>query len=278
MIRFAENLNKMIEAGLGGATEAPSTEVAVGSLVRYMDASGPVANFETNVVAPIRSLRVDMRPIQEGSGDPSPTNIRPFAGRTAVTLWRESEYDPSADPAIVVQLGETIYCGTVDVTGGKISIDRKLKIVDSVSVVQNSYIKSDAVDGYVTDSTIYPLEGYRIFKENVVSDILKYANTAIFTGAGFPNCFTINLNQIHINIANELVGIADYTQETAETAKTKLNAYLAEHPVTLTIPVEPFEIAFTPAQLFTLRGDNNVWSDAGDVTLEYPYYEETEGY
>lgn len=278
MIRFAENLNKMITAGLGGALEAPSTEVAVGHRVRYMEASGPVATFETNVAALIRSLRVDIPLIQDGSGDPSPTNIRPFAGRTAVTLWRESEYDPSADPAIVVQPGETIYCGTVDVTGGKIRIDRKLKIVNSISMVLNTYIKSDAVDGYVTDSTIYPLEGFRIFRENVVSDTLKYANTAIFSGAGFPNYFTINLNQIHINIANELVGIADYTQETTETAKTKLNAYLAEHPVTLTIPVEPFEITFAPAQLSTLIGDNAVWSDAGDVTLEYPYYEETEGY
>lgn len=40
----------------------------------------------------------------------------------------------------------------------------------------------------------------------------------------------------------------------------------------------PTALTLTPASLSTLKGQNNVWSDAGDVALEYPHYEETEGY
>ena len=88
MINFASNLNKMIDAGLGGPLDPPRTEVAIGHRIVYTEASGEVVNFETNLIAPVKNLRVTMEPIQEGSGDPSPDNIRPITGRESVTVWR----------------------------------------------------------------------------------------------------------------------------------------------------------------------------------------------
>ena len=88
MINFASNLNKMINAGLGGPLDPPRTEVAVGHRVIYTEVSGAVASFETNVIAPVKNLRVTMEPVQAGSGDPSPENIRPITGRDSVTVTR----------------------------------------------------------------------------------------------------------------------------------------------------------------------------------------------
>lgn len=94
MINFAENLNKMITAGLGGETEAPRTEVAVGHRVQYLDASGPVASFDTTIVAPLKKLILHIPLDQLGSGDPSPENQRPIVGhgtadiqRSGINVW-----------------------------------------------------------------------------------------------------------------------------------------------------------------------------------------------
>jgi hypothetical protein len=50
------------------------------------EASGAVANFTTNVVMPFVSLDCEILPIQEGTGDPSPSNPRPISGTDELTL------------------------------------------------------------------------------------------------------------------------------------------------------------------------------------------------
>lgn len=47
--------------------------------------TGPVASFHCPTNAEIRSLKVHFSPKQEGSGDPSPENVRPISGWTGVT-------------------------------------------------------------------------------------------------------------------------------------------------------------------------------------------------
>ena len=50
-------------------------------------ASGEMASFETDSVNNVSSLKVNMEPIQEGSGTPSPTNIRPIRGHSGVNAY-----------------------------------------------------------------------------------------------------------------------------------------------------------------------------------------------
>lgn len=382
MIRFAENLNKMITAGLGGAMEAPSTEVAVGHRVCYMNASGAVATFETNAAAPIRSLRVDMQPIQAGSGDPSPDNVRPITGRTEVTVVRTgknllnpdvitvgafvratstseenllgsltihsswncsdyipvipstqytqilpmysaaaaagmvffedktvegaisgistanmrqakysfttpanchyirisyntnglpddfpypivargdvSNYEPYDGQSVTIALGQTVYGGTVDVTTGTMTVDRAIKMFTS------GFNKHGSVpDAY--------------YRNNSFTDAgagAAYCNQFKYTTSGFGNtAYTVGMFSIDTNYTRLTLKIAGYT------SGTELDAYLAEHPLQVVYPLaEPFTVQLTPEQMSTLVGENNVWCDAGDVALEYPYYEETEGY
>ena len=272
MIRFAENLNKMITAGLGGAMEAPSTEVAVGHRVRYMDASGAVATFETNVAAPIRSLRVDMEPIQEGTGDPSPDNIRPITGREAVTVWREASYDPSADPALNIQLGQTVYGGTVDVIAGKLTVNRAKIVLNGTQQISRENWKPQAN----SVGWIYPYN----LTHNVVGTGSVMQNIKCDTLPSMPFNSLQSINGPGIALAsNQTYGIAVMYPDPSLTTASTINAFLAEHPIDVVYELaEPFDIDLTPASLSTLKGQNNVWSNSGDVTLEYPYYEETEGY
>ena len=48
--------------------------------------SSQIATFKADMSVPIKSLKVNFSPIQEGSGDPSPTNIRPISGYTGLTV------------------------------------------------------------------------------------------------------------------------------------------------------------------------------------------------
>ncbi|MBO7339622.1 MAG: hypothetical protein J6U66_06095 [Lachnospiraceae bacterium] len=48
--------------------------------------SGNPLRFVTRKAQKAISTKISMEPIQEGSGDPSPTNVRPISGRTSVSL------------------------------------------------------------------------------------------------------------------------------------------------------------------------------------------------
>ena len=47
-----------------------------------------IATFKTSVSTPLVAGKVEFGPIQAGSGDPSPTNVRPITGWTGLTVWR----------------------------------------------------------------------------------------------------------------------------------------------------------------------------------------------
>ena len=47
-----------------------------------------IAHFKTDLAAPIKSLKINFLPIQEGSGDPSPDNIREIKGWTDIKLTK----------------------------------------------------------------------------------------------------------------------------------------------------------------------------------------------
>ena len=49
-------------------------------------ASGGIASFSTDMGIKPKECKIHFSPVQEGSGDPSPTNIRPITGWTGVTI------------------------------------------------------------------------------------------------------------------------------------------------------------------------------------------------
>ena len=55
-------------------------------------ATGDVVNFTTNMKAPLKECKVYFSPIQEGSGDPSPDNVRNIVGWDGVNVGLPDEY------------------------------------------------------------------------------------------------------------------------------------------------------------------------------------------
>ena len=67
-----------------------------GGLSEYEITGNPVA-FNTNVAKPLSGFTIPFLPIQSGTGDPSPSNVRPISGRSGVTAWRTGVnlFDPA---------------------------------------------------------------------------------------------------------------------------------------------------------------------------------------
>lgn len=66
----------------------------------------PVAGYPLDVTA-------SWGPTQEGSGEPSPDNVRPIKGRDSVTITRQED-----NQVITLTLPDTVYGGEVDVVSG----------------------------------------------------------------------------------------------------------------------------------------------------------------
>lgn len=96
-------------------TEAWSSKKIVDTLCPPFNVSGnpvichPVEDYPLSAV-------VTLEPKQEGTGDPSPENVRPISGYNSVTVTQSK--DESQVKQITLTLPETIYGGTVDAVTG----------------------------------------------------------------------------------------------------------------------------------------------------------------
>lgn len=96
----------------------------------WKTAAGDIAVFNTKYRRNLKSLVVQLEPIQEGSGDPSPDNICPISGQTGATVYRTGKnlFDISNVPTTGsiggiswAVNGNTITCdGTATYDGWKV--------------------------------------------------------------------------------------------------------------------------------------------------------------
>lgn len=228
----------------------------------YIDYSNLSAGAQYSATAPDNATQFKV----SITGTYGTTYLHDFAITANPT---QTGYQPYTGASYHSDFPSTVYGGEWAVTEGEIAPDTITVVINSVfDIATTSYIKSDATDGYQKFDAIFPRVPQNQ-QRTQYSDQLEFVADSIWSKVGCPNCFCINLNQVHVNISNDLLGITDYTQETVSTAKAKLNAYLAEHPVTVTIPIAPTAIEVDPHTIPSRLGDNNVWSDAGDISVVY---------
>lgn len=357
--------------------ELPTEEEITETLYNKADvitntASGSVANFSDGAAMPVKDLTVNIEPVQSGSGDPSPTNIRPITGWDAVkvtrtgknffnksnntnaycdgsnkviynsdiisvyvelfpntdyvysqsnigaftrlslcdsletdtpiyrllaeirgyetasvlpisfnsrnhkymlcTIYRQSidapktfdeiadtcqlelgstvtDYEPYDGQSVTIQLGQTIYGGTLDVTSGVLTVDRGLKNLGEIT--WNVGNRNNADTGRIFSY------GLTSLKAN--TDIL--CNALRYTGRESIVWETLELYDIHIVSTIVVVCVDALTRTEAKQALA--DTYICYYLAT------PFTVQLTPEQLSTIKGTNNIFADSGDVTVEY---------
>ena len=175
-------------------------------------ATGNIANFSTDLASPLKSCKINFSPVQEGTGDPSPSNVRPISGWTGVTgnkakkniahivgYSAQATSSPTAARYLTNSYGTTI--STNDFTSpdtplvitqsqapnstkthyvnGYISIiDDNLKFGEKYSVsMKISNIISNPLNASLQNLTLTPPYGAQIYPSEIKGDTVIYKMT-----------------------------------------------------------------------------------------------------
>ena len=205
-----------------------------------------LAAFVTLRSAPLKSLSIAIEPVQSGSGDPSPDNVRPISGWTEVKVWVEPTHDTTADPTVTVDLDGTRYGGTLDVLTGALTVMKKTALISDFSWSPQSSSGRD----FFRTSNITEMENG---SDCLTSNIPFVGGTSV---ASMPDG------------SMALIGQQFRLYDTSLTDKESLATKYGTGQICYELSA-PQTVQLTPEQVSTLAGSNNVWADTGDVTLEY---------
>ena len=214
--------------------------------------SGNPISVSDALARPAESLVIEILPYQSGSGDPSPDNVRPISGFTGVNIYRESAYDPDADPTYSIDWTDsagTVYGGSLDVVSGVLTVDM-------------------AIVGLGTlDYTIASSGGISTFRNNIgakpASDNTQHGITSIYPFSYTRYIVNMPDKSWMIDSSGRFY-IRDDAYATAEALKLAMNGQQLCYEL-----ATPLTIQLTPTEIQMLLGDNVIWNDVGDMTLEY---------
>lgn len=213
-------------------------------------ASGAIASFDDGANGKaLKSLTIEINPVQSGTGDPSPDNVRPISGWTgAVVTNKDDMTNPTVTRTYPITFPSTVYGGTLDVTSGELTVDRAMDTFDGNSV-----------------TSVSSAGGVQFAR--VVASQLSTAKTAdLICNSYNPNVISQNGNIVWVSASQQVVRIFDDRFVDVATAKAILDA----QPVQLCYVLKtPTTIQLTPTQVTTLLGDNNLFADTGDVDVTY---------
>ena len=122
-------------------------------------ASGAIASFPDGAAMPVKDLTVSIEPVQSGSGDPSPTNIRPISGWTQAKVTRTGKnlFDVSWDSGVLsTTIGADINAVTSSSRYAHSSIyQMKDQVCVSIETLDTSKIEYFGVLAYVNDKLVW---------------------------------------------------------------------------------------------------------------------------
>lgn len=199
------------------------------------------------------SVKAKWEPAQEGSGTPSPENIRPIKGRDSVTITRQED-----NQAITLTPPETVYGGEVDAMRGEGQETWKLLTLDGTEKIsdngQNVSKKEQqwALYQFLPTSAVFALSSH-------------FANTE----SNADNKYPYNFVRVSATSIVFHVGIGDVF-DTATKFKSYLAAqYAAGTPVQVCYKLkEPAPFTATGAQpLPAIAGLNTILTDADSATV-----------
>ncbi len=212
----------------------------------------PVAGYPLGVKA-------KWEPVQEGSGTPSPENIRPIKGRDSVTITRQED-----NQVITLTLPETVYGGEVDAVSGEGKQTWKLLTLDGTETWSPEYTSTIGKVGFILRTKDIQTPTNPTEKGQIVCNkyATRSANDTYVTNTGIS---VEAENNKYFRIYDEA-----YADKGTDAWKAYLAAqYAAGTPVQVCYKLaEPVPFAATGAQpIPALAGANTVLTDADNVTV-----------
>lgn len=216
----------------------------------------PVAGYPLGVKA-------KWEPVQEGSGTPSPENIRPIKGRDSVTITRQED-----NQVITLTLPETVYGGEMDAVNGEGQDTWKFVVLNGTESWNTWGINANnpAVTGFYTyDIDDYDAINAKGICSNSVFEPDAWGGRKV--GLGFAT--SGNTKYLIYSVPTSLLPDISVGHEVAS-LKAYLSAqYAAGTPVQIAYRLaEPVPFTATGAQpIPALSGTNTLLTDADSVSV-----------
>lgn len=218
-----------------------------------VEKSGTVVQMDGMLGGYPLGVKVKWEPVQEGSGEPSPENIRPIKGRDSVRVERRED-----DLACTLTLPSTVYGGEVDAVTGEgqrewrcitITGREPCHIYSTLFYIDfyqtDSFVQEPAIDSTSGKSSHYP---YQLYGKNGFIGITLDGGAVVYSpGAKYPN-------------TND--GLREWMDYLAA-------QYAAGTPVQVVYQLAD-SVPFTAtggASIKALSGTNTVLTDADSVTV-----------
>ena len=235
--------------------DAPAGVIASRVRAVCYDAGGDVIDtaegyVEGTVDPPRPTVTVGIEPVQAGSGDPSPDNVRPITGWTGVNIHVSPTSDPADGRTYSVEFPSeagTVYGGTLDVTSGVLTVDRVLYTGNTADMDntenypgwKNAGMK--AIVGTGVNNHVY----------NVISNITPLITPGV-------RAFGINTN------STLTTGTLFLDKNYFGKNQTEWKSLAID--VQAVIPLSaPITYQLTPVEISRILDTDNVWADCGPV-------------
>lgn len=221
-------------------------------------ATGKMISFTTDTPTHAKECKVTLLPMQSGSGDPSPSNIRSINGFNGTTLNVSSTFVDGTRYTVNWQsTAGTVYGGCADLVNGMLtqewayaeydgSNDEDWKVQTLGSGKYNFYIMTPSAWKRDTRGS-----------SDLICNVGKSTSSSLGTG---DVCITNTGN------FNAFLGPL-----TGATTVQEFRNWLSEHIMQVVCRFQlPIVHSITPQEIKILRGVNNIWTgDDTDVTIEY---------
>lgn len=219
-------------------------------------ASGNIATFSDAASVPVVSLIAKINPSQSGSGDPSPTNVRPISGYTGINIYHSGS-DTDTYNTVTIDWEDaagTVYAGTLDVISGLLTVTHAS--VDMSTLAWGIHTFHD-IDYYsVVISAAKP--GVTNKMGNTYCDSYKIIKSAGVTSAEFVD------GTLFILAAGTV-----YLRNSAYSSADALKASLVGRYLVYELKnYQTYNL--TPVQITALLGENNIWHNCnGNTDVAY---------
>lgn len=216
----------------------------------YKTVSGNPVTFDA-VAAPLQQLKVDFAPVQAGSGDPSPTNVRPISDWTGLT----ATVNGATVPVTWQTEAGTVYGGYVDLVSGEL-----------VAVWG-----ADTYSGAATEDWQLETTGlYKVYRGGLATTTAADVSSVLSSYLPAKSRSSIYGGSVSDGICLQS-GTHIWTRAASAAANLSAwKAYLGEHPLQVAFKLAtPIRYQLTPQTIRTIRGSNTISSDGGTMTVTY---------
>ena len=207
-----------------------------------------IATFTTNERKPLTSLVIDIKPSQEGSGDPSPSNVRPLISYDKVTAKIQKGTTKVKE---VVSFGKSVYGLTGDITSGEFEETYKAVKISSL----NWTYQANNTRFYTADlANLIAKPATSGEKSNLLCDVYKTVSFSAFS----------NSNEIAVATSGNIF-LRDTNYTTKETFIESMGDYYLCYPL-----ATPTALTTDPVTITTFTGEQTVRFDEKiPFTLKY---------